>query len=238
MFNLSPSIYSFLEELEKCENNFLFINNENKNLLFHPYTWRDDLLEKLLSLGLNINQKDNEGKTPLFHCHYFKAFELLIRHGSDINSVDKYGKNLLFYDHPKQILEEILNSDIDFNLTDNTGLSFLSYELFAKYPSMIMNSLNKISTKDIIIHKIYLNSHNGLESLFKHRFNIIFPSKVEFNYDPYQNLEELKKTLIVLNNLLGNKSSQTRFHFKRAEQKLYEIHTMGSLQRIISLNNL
>jgi ankyrin repeat protein len=181
------------------------------------YLERGFTFKNLLDIGLNINQKDNDGKTPLFHCNYFKAFELLLTHGADINSVDKYGKNLLFYDHPKQILEEILKSNIDFNLTDNTGLSFLSYELFAKYPSMIMNSRDKISIKDVIIHKIYLNTHNGLESLIKHSFNLIFPSKVEFNYDPYQNLEELKQTLIILNNLLSNKSSQTRFHFKRTE---------------------
>ncbi|EBJ4699636.1 hypothetical protein VWG25_002921 [Salmonella enterica] len=238
MYNLSPSIYSFLDEMEKCGNNIHFINSENRNFFFHPYTWKDDLLKKLLDIGLNINQTDNDGKTPIFYCGYFKAFKLLLTHGADINSVDKYGKNLLFYDHPQKILEEILKSDIDFNLIDNTGLSFLSYELFAKYPKMIMNSRDKISIKDVIIHKIYLNTHNGLESLIKHSFNLIFPSKVELKYDPYQNLEELKQTLIILNNLLSNKSSQTRFHFKRTEKQLYEIHTMASLQRIISLNSL
>ena len=77
----------------------------NQNLCFTAVQGSDeikclDMLKFLVSLGVDLNAKDNLKQTPLFyaakqgHCSIIKV---LIENGLDINQIDFYGQNAIYY---------------------------------------------------------------------------------------------------------------------------------------------
>ena len=77
----------------------------------------------LLSLGVNPNEKDDEGQTPL---HYAAAgdvdiVKMLISHGADVNARDRLGRIPLHYVKRREVAEVLLRYGSDINATDNEG---------------------------------------------------------------------------------------------------------------------
>ena len=78
-------------------------------------TRNDSSLRTQLQNGYDPNQKDKDGRTPLFYVDYAKEARLLIAAGADVNVVDNEGNTpLLWIIHEKyDDVEEDLEEDED-----------------------------------------------------------------------------------------------------------------------------
>lgn len=71
-------------------------DDEGKNLL-HKFSHKPQvILNMLLDHGIDINQRDNLGKTPIFYADSSK-FSFYIQHGADISIRDNHGHSVLYY---------------------------------------------------------------------------------------------------------------------------------------------
>jgi len=61
------------------------------------YVTLNNMLELLQKTGLDINEKNPRGESPLFYTYDEKTIEIFIQHGADINIRTNEGKTLLDY---------------------------------------------------------------------------------------------------------------------------------------------
>ena len=54
--------------------------------------WQDTLLEALLDYGLDPNQPDSKGQTPLFYARTQRSVEALVKAGANVAAKDKLGR--------------------------------------------------------------------------------------------------------------------------------------------------
>lgn len=94
----------YVEAVEKLVSYFL---KTNKNMLFEnkralheaAHAGQIKVIKLLIKHGFNVNERDEEGDTPLFSAHnngYFvrsKALECLINHGADVNLQNNKGQS-------------------------------------------------------------------------------------------------------------------------------------------------
>jgi len=72
--------------------------------------------------GVDPNQKDDEGRTPLHYAvEYVDIAELLIRHGADPNARDKIGRTPLHYVKRPEVAELLIKAGADINARDRDG---------------------------------------------------------------------------------------------------------------------
>lgn len=221
----------FLSEIVDSNNDYFHLNENGQNALFQPYVWQDWLLEYFLDIGLDINIKDINGKTPLYYCDEKEAFLELIFKGANINSVDNKGRNLLFFKKNKDIIEMILKMNIDLNKKDNDGYNFIAYETFSEFPDLIMEKKDKIK-KDVAIKNIYLESPYSWYVLIKNGFTLKHPKKLEFIYDPNKNHRKLKEALHSMETFFPQKIKECEFHFKGDKGLYPKTYTFNDLYKL------
>ena len=85
------------------------------------------IIEKLFSLGLDINSKDSEGNTPLMIAAFtgkMEAVTYLFDKGADASLKGKYGRNLLqnaSWGGNVAIIKTMLSRGFDINSKDSNG---------------------------------------------------------------------------------------------------------------------
>ena len=80
------------------------LKNENGRTMLHLFVFDDEYgntpqVRKMLSLGAEINARDNEGFSPLYQAsaaHYLPGVKLLISKGADVNLRDNEGRTPLY----------------------------------------------------------------------------------------------------------------------------------------------
>ena len=84
-------------------------------------------MKEAISLGADVNLKNNEWDTALMYTAYWGRTDiarLLIEHGADVNAVDKYGNTALMwaceYGHI-EIVQLLLEYGVDVNGQDKYG---------------------------------------------------------------------------------------------------------------------
>jgi ankyrin repeat protein len=175
------------------------IQDHNKDTALHLLTYttphKNNILEKLLSLGANPDIKNNEGYTPLFYavlCQNFDAVRLLIKYNANLNIQENYGKTVLHLaveqpDYSIEIIDYLLRKGVDKTILDNqqrTALIIVSenntdelLELFDSYRDRDEKSyhINKIvltgfilllSTGLFLLTPIGLTLRNYLTNIF------------------------------------------------------------------------
>lgn len=71
--------------------------NESNLLFAAMYANSLSLVEDLIKIGININIKNDDGETPLFHASTIKIFDLLIDSGADLTVKSRRGSLLEHY---------------------------------------------------------------------------------------------------------------------------------------------
>lgn len=91
-----------------------------KNGLMHcaAYNGQIDIIEYLMSEGIDVNIKDEEGKTPIYYATKkgkFKAIKYLYEHGADLKTQDDKGDTLMHIAARKgkvHIIQWLLDKDV------------------------------------------------------------------------------------------------------------------------------
>jgi ankyrin repeat protein len=97
---------------------------------------------KLLAMGFDLNEPDDNGFTPLHNACYegdIAMAEFLISHGADIQSLDGEGRSILHNacngdsennTNRISLVKKLLNLGLDINSASNDGSSPLSYACY------------------------------------------------------------------------------------------------------------
>ena len=95
-------------------------------------------VQLLLNVGMNVNKRDKEGRTPLMLACFMSNLkrrdlvcELLQKYNADTEALDAFGRSLVMYacaTRNKDLLERLLEyTDSDINHTDKDGNTCLMY---------------------------------------------------------------------------------------------------------------
>ncbi len=92
-----------------------------------------DLLKRLLKAGVNVNAKDNQGRTALMHATHPESIQLLIDAGADLNAKDDQGRTPLMYNSALNYRFEsqalMIDAGADLNAKDAQGRTALMHSI-------------------------------------------------------------------------------------------------------------
>ena len=124
----------YIENLIKLGADVNILNYNNQNSLF--YTNNIELQELLIKNGVNINQKDNFGKTCLMYAcieNKLDSIKLLVKSGAELNITDDNGVTAIMHACKQsgsyESIECLIKSKADVNIQDKKGKTALMYML-------------------------------------------------------------------------------------------------------------
>ena len=96
--------------------NYYHLNNDGENLLYNAVRSRNiNMIQKILSLGLDVNQQDIYGRTPLMTAVNFgnkEKIKILLEHGADPNIKNNFGQkasDFTVYENIKSLLTNLVS---------------------------------------------------------------------------------------------------------------------------------
>ncbi|EAY14342.1 hypothetical protein TVAG_026630 [Trichomonas vaginalis G3] len=113
-------------------------NNVDKCILYSALFEIPCLCEYFLSLGANINEKNDLGETALIFAadfNYIEMIEFLILHGANINEKNNQGEIALHYaadNNHKEMAELLISHGANINEKDENGKTALHYTVEKK----------------------------------------------------------------------------------------------------------
>lgn len=227
----------FLVDLISSEGNIHKKDEDGQTILFYKSTQRLGFLKTLVKFGLNINEPDIYGKTPLFYCQDVDIFNEMLNCGADINHRDNTGRSVAFYYHNEDILDVILNHpETDYNLKSNDGGSILSDSLFSYYPDIIMKYKHRFNFKEVLITKISCNEPQLLITILSNGFTFELAKKVLLGYPPEHNPVGLEKLLDIILKFKTLDYRKSVFYFVEYNDIPAKIYTLKDLYKIVENN--
>ena len=105
-------------------------NNGFSLLHFAAQGGNPSIINKLLSLGLDVDSRNNAGATPLMvaaYCDKQNAFKMLIQNGADPSLKDKNGFRRLLHSAAQgrntSIINKLLSLGLDVDSRSNDGVT-------------------------------------------------------------------------------------------------------------------
>lgn len=83
-------------------------------------------IEVLLNKEVEVNKRDNAGKTPIFYVRSYEALKKLCEGNADLNVINNQKEPLIIYfikNKPLSYSKYIVTKNLDFNLKDKNGWS-------------------------------------------------------------------------------------------------------------------
>lgn len=165
---------------------FIFSMQDNKNLSIELVeavkTGNLIRLKEIINLGVNINNKDQNGNTILFLASLYgqkEVVELLINIGANVNERDNNGRTPLMYaayNGHTSVIELLLQSGADVYQTDNWGTRTAIYVAFFNGHREVLDLFEDWGFEHFINDSVVINrlSNLTLEKKFDLRVQDIF----------------------------------------------------------------
>lgn len=138
-------VVNIIKSLKGDENKKLvnkLINYSDKNgktvLMSIVQSNNQELIKYILTLKVDLQPTDKEGRNVLFYCRSMITFKILYDLGANTNTFDKKnGKNILSHLASRNlfnydIYKELIHNGINVNQIDNYGQSLLCYSILNK----------------------------------------------------------------------------------------------------------
>ncbi len=106
------------------------------------------LIKKLLASGVNVDERDEEGMTPLMHAPTHQIAALLIRHGANVNAKDNEGWTPLMHTEDVKVANLLTIRGADVNAADISGRSALSHACNAEIARRLIRKGANLNYKD------------------------------------------------------------------------------------------
>ena len=91
------------------------------NTVLHSYANDTEIAQVLIKSGLNVNQKNKEGRTPIFYANNLDAYKYLISEGADIKAKDNHQNTLLHAALNVDVLSYLSGQGLDINAPNDVG---------------------------------------------------------------------------------------------------------------------
>jgi len=130
------------------DGNFIFIYSIKKKNF--------KLTKLLLEVNdVNVNVKDNEGRTAFFLCvlssncdEIFEISKLLLDSGANVNDIDKYGKTALMYAQTVEQTRFLIENGADVNIKDNYGETPLMFTRSIEQTELLIGAGANVNEKN------------------------------------------------------------------------------------------
>jgi ankyrin repeat protein len=147
----------------------------NRSLLSFKYSPNPELVKMLLSSGLNVNNKNDNGVTPLMSAMASSSSELillLINSGAKTNDRDNEGTTPLMYaagNGQWDVFEALLKMGAEIDASDNDGKTALLYAV-ATGDIMSVEKMVKSGAKTSVVDNY---GHNALDYAKEYKYDNI-----------------------------------------------------------------
>jgi ankyrin repeat protein len=166
----------------------------------------------LINQGTNLNEKDNEGRTPLMLAAilgYSAVVNLLIIKGANIHKKDKYGSDvvtLTILRGNTSILKMLINAGINVNERDDLGHTYLMTAASQANYSIIDMLLNAGADANMQIENKTVLSYIRGDNISKSIkiVNLLFEHNISPTQSDKKKLKDLRKEVNELIKTLGN----------------------------------
>lgn len=198
-------IINIIKSLKKSDDNDELVNKlinySDKNgktvLMSISQSNNQDLIDFILKLDVDVENKDKHGRNVLYYCKNLKTFNKFYNIVSDVNFIDKKtDKNLLSILASKNIFnvkiyKELIDKGLDINRLDSHGNTLLSYSItnYNIVKLLIDNGAKiNIKNKNDNFQLRYINDliHNYTYFKFKRKsiikvFKLLFKNGLDFD---------------------------------------------------------
>ena len=178
--------------IDKGINFNFYLINYWKNLLIYFKNLPNKLFEKFINLGINVNSKNNEGKTLLFFSFDHLSseyYEHFINEGAYLNIFDNLFKSPLHYSSINKDLKScklFITKGIDINCQDNEKKTALHYSVLNEQYDicelLISNGINldieDLNRKKAINYCIEKFNEKILKLFIKNNYNLNYKNKL------------------------------------------------------------
>ena len=132
-FGVLTDDISFIKHVAESGSDLKTKNLRGDSLLFTATHKTRKLVEFFINKGLNVNEKNNEGKTPFLEAsrgsiESLEICKLLISKGANIKLTDNNGENALMHastNDTTEVLEYLLEKGLDINALNKEGQNIL-----------------------------------------------------------------------------------------------------------------
>lgn len=120
--------FEYLEEvfwfLMEKGSNINVKNNMKQNLLFHVRSAK--IAKYLLEHGVDVNEKNDEGNTPLHNLDIlpYDVVQLLINNGANVNTENEVGETPIFKTQSYDIVKLLIDNGAKINVKNKYGDTF------------------------------------------------------------------------------------------------------------------
>ncbi len=176
-----------------------------------------DAVKQHISDGVELNEKDDVGRTPLHRAANKEVAELLISNGADVNAQDDGGSTPLHWARTEGVAELLITNGADVNAKNNSGqtpLHWASSPFFIPKEVAIL-IVSKLVSKDAAVNVMDKNGSSPLNMAIIFHATEIGDLLREHGGKTGEELKALMPRMVQYN--------QFSFSFDTTKGKVYEV---------------